>query len=195
MTNRPFPNWVIAVLALLALPAQAQTAAPKAVACPALLAHTQPRLQDERPVNLCDFSGKVLLVVNTASYCGYTGQYKGLEALHAKYKDRGLVVLGIPSNDFGSQEPGSNQQIADFCENTFGVKFPMLAKSHVLPGKGGPVNPLIAGLTASTGKAPGWNFHKYLVDRRGLAVASFGSATAPQDPAIVTGIEKLLDAK
>ncbi len=195
MTSRPFAFGVIAMLAAASSAALAQTPAAAAPACPALLAHTQPRLQDERPVNLCSYAGKVLLVVNTASYCGYTGQYKGLEALHARYKDRGLVVLGIPSNDFGGQEPGNNQQIADFCENTFGVKFPMLAKSHVLPGKGGPVNPLIASLTASTGKAPGWNFHKYLVDRRGQAVASFGSSTGPQDPAIVTGIEKLLDAK
>ena len=108
--------------------------------CPALLQQTQPRLQDERPIDLCSYSGRVLLVVNTASFCGYTDQYKALEALHARYQGRGLAVLGFPSNDFGGQEPGSNAKIAEFCENTFGVRFPMFAKSHVVAGRGGAVN-------------------------------------------------------
>ncbi|HSI55471.1 MAG TPA: glutathione peroxidase, partial [Ramlibacter sp.] len=106
------------------MPVQAQ--APAAAACPASLNHQFLRLQDEKPQSLCQYAGKVLLVVNTASYCGFTPQYEGLEALHAKYKDRGLVVLGFPSNDF-EQESGNNKQIADFCQNTYGVKFPMFA--------------------------------------------------------------------
>ncbi len=105
------------------------SAAPQA-ACPALLNHTFARLQDEKPQSLCQYSGKVILVVNTASYCGFTPQYKGLESVYSKYKDRGLVVLGFPSNDF-AQEKTNNQEIADFCENTFGVKFPMFTKTSV----------------------------------------------------------------
>ena len=175
---------------LLAPAAQAQGAA-----CPALLQQTQPRLQDEKPVNLCDNAGKVLLVVNTASYCGFTGQYKGLEALHAEYGPRGLVVLGFPSNDFGKQEPGSAKEIADFCENTFGVKFPMFAKSSVAPGAGRTVNPLFVALARKSGSAPKWNFHKYLVSRDGTQVLSFASAVEPKDPAFLKELEKLLKTK
>ena len=106
-------------------------AAPQAATagCPSLLNHTLPRLQDEKPVSLCQFSGQVVLVVNTASRCGFTPQYKGLTALHERYRDKGFVVLGFPSGDFGGQELGKNSQIADFCEDQFGVKFPMFAKS------------------------------------------------------------------
>ena len=116
---------------LLVLGASAQAAD-----CPEILRHQFPRLQDEAPQNLCQYAGKVILVVNTASYCGFTNQYEGLEALYAKYEKRGLVVLGFPSNDFGKQEPGSAKEITDFCYNTYGVKFPMLSKSVVSgPGK------------------------------------------------------------
>ena len=111
----------------------AQSATPpgtQPASCPALLNHTFPRLQDEKPQSLCQYSGKVILVVNTASYCGFTSQYKGLEAVYSQYKDKGLVVLGFPSNDF-AQEKGNNQDIADFCESTFGVKFPMFTKTAV----------------------------------------------------------------
>src|SRR3990167_5463873 len=131
---------IFAGLAASLLPAA--RAAPNA--CPALLQLTQPRLQDEKPVNLCEHAGKVVLVVNTASYCGFTGQYKSLEALDATYRSRGLVVLGFPSNDFGQQEPGSGKEIAEFCENTFGVKFPMFAKSRVVASAGASANPLFA---------------------------------------------------
>src|SRR3954466_13510303 len=148
--------------ALLQTVALAQAAprapAPSAAACPALLNQQFLRLQDEKPQNLCQYAGKVLLVVNTASYCGFTPQYKGLEDLYGRYRDRGLVVLGFPSNDF-SQETGSNKDIADFCENTFGVKFPMFAKSSV---RGRDANPLFRQLAAKTGRQPLWNFHKYL---------------------------------
>ena len=159
-----------------------------ASACPALLQHSFPRLQDEKPQSLCQYSGKVLLVVNTASYCGFTGQYKELEALYARYRDRGLVVLGFPSNDF-AQETGSNQQIAEFCENTFGVKFPMFAKSSV---KGEQASPLYRQLTQATGTAPRWNFHKYLVGRDGRVIDQYSSLTAPDNKALVRAIEQQL---
>lgn len=171
--------------------AAAASAAPN---CPALLQQTQPRLQDEKPIDLCDHAGKVLLVVNTASYCGYTPQYKSLEALYARYREQGLVVLGFPSNDF-SQEPGSDQSIAEFCENTFGVKFPMFAKSSVAPGAGRKVNPLFVALGQRSAQVPQWNFHKYLVARNGETVLSYPSAVDPKDPGFLKDLEKLLKAK
>lgn len=177
------PLFVLAALAVLAPAAQA--AAP---ACPALLQHTFPRLQDEKPQPLCQYAGKVLLVVNTASYCGFTPQYKGLEALHAKYKDAGLVVLGFPSNDF-AQEKASNQEIAEFCENTFGVRFPMFARSAV---RGSDANPLYRQLAQSSGRAPLWNFHKYVVSRDGRVVANFTSMTGPDDKDLVRTLEQEL---
>ena len=160
-----------------------------AESCPALLDHRFPRLQDEASQSLCDYRGKVVLVVNTASYCGFTGQYDGLEKMYAKYRDRGLVVVGFPSNNFGSQEPGSNKEIAEFCRLTYGVKFPMFAKSDVV---GAATNPLYRQLAAATGDRPAWNFHKYLIDRSGLKVSSFSSRTAPDSPAFVAAVEKAL---
>jgi len=174
-------------------PAQAQPATgPTGDACPALLQHNFPRLQDEKPQSLCQYAGRAVLVVNTASYCGFTGQYAGLEALHRRYQARGLVVIGFPSNDFGRQEPGSNQAIADFCENTFGVKFPMFSKTVVL---GPSAHPLFQQLAQRSGERPGWNFHKYLIARDGQTVRSFASAMAPDHPAIVREIEKILSVK
>jgi glutathione peroxidase len=170
--------------------AQAQTPA-AAAACPALLNHTMPRLQDEKPQSLCQYTGKVLLVVNTASYCGFTPQYKGLEALYAKYKDQGLVVLGFPSNDF-AQEKSNNKDIADFCDNTFGVKFPMFAASSV---KGDQANPLFKQLAAQGATAPRWNFYKYLIGRDGKLVDNYSSMTAPDSKGLVSAIEKSLGAK
>ena len=148
-----------------------------------------------KPVRLADHAGQVLLIVNTASACGFTPQFAGLEKLWAAYRDRGLVVLGFPSNDFGGQEPGTAKQIADFCENTFGVKFPMFAKSHVAPGAGRTVNPLFVALAQRSGAAPTWNFHKYLVSRNGEVVISHASAVDPKDPAFVRDLEKLLKTK
>ena len=157
--------------------------------CPALLRHTFQRLQGGQAQSLCDYRGKVVLVVNTASYCGYTNQYEGLEALYRKYRDRGLVVVGFPSNDFGGQEPGTNQEIAEFCRSTYGVQFPMFEKSSV---KGVADNPLFVDLAARTGERPQWNFHKYVIDRRGEKVASFRSAVAPDSRELVGTIERLL---
>ena len=182
--------------AALLLTILAQAAAQAAPACPALLQHRLPRLQDEKPVDLCSYSGKVLLVVNTASQCGFTPQYKALEALHQRYADRGLVVMGFPANDFGSQEPGSNEAIADFCENQFAVKFPMFAKSVVKPGTSAAgVNPLYRALISKAGTAPQWNFHKYLVSRDGSTVISRPSEVDPMDPGFVRELEKLLNQK
>lgn len=180
----------IASLFGLTSPASAQT--PTAGACPAILKHQFNRLQDEAPQNLCQYAGKVTLIVNTASYCGFTSQYQGLEALYAKYAAKGLVVLGFPSNDFGKQEPGSSKEIADFCYNTYGVKFPMFSKSVV---SGSKPNPLYVELAKATGKTPEWNFHKYLVDRSGKVIASFPSDLGPESAAIVGSIEAALNKK
>jgi glutathione peroxidase len=177
-----------------AAPAQAQTAsnapAPAAASasCPAVLKHTFNRLQDEAPQDLCQYAGKVVLVVNTASYCGFTPQYQGLEALYAKYASRGLVVLGFPSNDF-KQESGDAKKIADLCYNTYGVKFPMFASSSVT---GATANPLYTDLIKATGNQPKWNFNKYLIDRNGKVVEYFPSKVTPQDPALVSRIEQAL---
>jgi len=154
-------------------------------ACPALLDHALNAL-DERPQSLCQYAGKVLLVVNTASQCGYTPQYDGLEALYRKYRGRGLVVLGFPSNDFGGQEPGSNKEISSFCVNEYAIDFPMFAKSALA------ANPFYAGLVKTTGVAPSWNFHKYLVDRSGRRVESFATRVEPHDPKLVATLERLL---
>lgn len=159
--------------------------------CPALLQHTFARLQDEKPQSLCQYSGKVVVVVNTASFCGFTPQYEGLEALYSTYRNRGLVVLGFPSNDF-SQESGSNKDIAAFCENTFGVKFPMFAKSSV---SGKTANPLFRQLALATGTSPQWNFYKYVVGRDGKSVSSFNSMADPKSAAFVSAIEKQLAAR
>jgi glutathione peroxidase len=159
--------------------------------CPSLLQHSFPRLQDDAPQNLCQFTGNVVLVVNTASYCGFTRQYDGLERVYEKYKEQGLVILGFPSNDFGQQEPESNKKIADFCQNTYGVKFPMFAKSHV---KGVNANALFKQLAQATGDTPGWNFHKYLINRDGQQVQSFPSQIAPQSQTLTDAIEKMLQS-
>lgn len=170
-------------------PAMPLAVAPTSATCPAILTHSFNRLQDEAPQNLCQYTGKVVLVVNTASYCGFTGQYEGLEALYAKYKDKGLVVLGFPSNDFGKQEPGTDKEIADFCFNTYAVKFPMFSKTVV---SGPNRNALFAQLAKETGTTPKWNFYKYLIDRNGKVVDSYNSMTKPQGKGLVADIEKLL---
>ena len=157
-------------------------------ACPALLDRQVQTIQ-EQPQSLCDYRGKVLLVVNTASQCGYTPQYEGLEALYRKYRGRGLVVLGFPSNDFGGQEPGSNKEIAAFCVNQYAIDFPVFAKSSLK------TNPLFLDLAKASGHAPAWNFHKYLVDRSGRQVHSFDSRVDPGDPQLLAVIERLLQAK
>jgi glutathione peroxidase len=159
-----------------------------AVGCPPVLNRSMDTILD-KPQSLCEYAGKVVLVVNTASECGYTPQYDGLEALYRKYRSRGLVVLGFPMNDFGGQEPGSNREIAAFCVNQYAIDFPMFSKTSLK------TNPFYAELAKATGQAPKWNFHKYLIDRSGKRVQSFETRVAPQDPKLVSTIERLLEEK
>lgn len=147
-------------------------------------------LVGDREVNLCEeYRGKVVLVVNTASKCGFTPQYEGLEALYRKYKDRGLVVLGFPSNDFGAQEPGTAKQIQEFCKNTYGVEFPMFEKTVVTERN---ADPLYKVLGSKAGEYPQWNFHKYLIGRDGNLIASFPSREEPTSERIVKKLESVL---
>jgi glutathione peroxidase len=129
-------------------------------------------------------------VVNTASYCGYTSQFEGLQALNTKHAARGLVVLGFPSNDF-KQEDADAKKTADVCFSTYGVKFPMFMP---VPVRGSAAHPLFAQLAQATGQSPSWNFNKYLVDRQGRAVAHFGSNTSPGSASLVAAVEKALAA-
>lgn len=186
--HRNLISWLFGLCALLS----GLQIAHAASTCSPLLSHTFSRLQDEAPQNLCQYQGKVILVVNTASFCGFTSQYEGLEKIYAKYKDQGFVVLGFPSNDFGQQEPGSNKDIAEFCKNTYDVKFPMFSKSVV---SGSNPNPLFKMLIAKTGTTPKWNFYKYLIDRNGNVIDSYGSMTKPTSSSITNQIEKLLGEK
>ena len=164
--------------------------APLALACSPLLDVSMRALAGKEPVHLCEkFDGKVLLIVNTASKCGFTPQYEGLEAMHAKYEAQGFSVLGFPSNEFMGQEPGTEAEIKEFCTLTYGVKFPMFEKTQV---KGDDASVLYKRLKEATGDAPGWNFHKYLVDRNGKVVKSFGSRTKPDDKELVGLVEKLI---
>jgi glutathione peroxidase len=187
---------IVGIAAFLALggasmrPVAAADTAP--AECPALLRDSFNGLQTGKPQSLCDFRGKVLVIVNTASYCGYTKQYEGLEALYRKYKNQGLVVIGFPSNDFGSQEPGSNKEIAEFCRTTYGVAFPMFEKTSVARLE---TQPLYASLVKATGKAPKWNFHKYVVDRTGTRAASYANAVEPTQRDFVASIERLFAEK
>jgi glutathione peroxidase len=188
MLTRSICVFVLAALAALAAPAPSAAAESP---CPSVLDHKFANLMDE-PVSLCQFRGEVLLIVNTASECGYTPQYEGLEALYRRYRDKGFAVLGFPANDFGAQEPGANKQIAEFCQVNYGITFPMFAKTSVV---GANANPLYRALAARTGKPPRWNFHKYLLDRSGQPVAAFESAVEPADPRLTAQIEKLLAAR
>ena len=158
--------------------------------CPPLLNHTFTTLQDGKPMPLCQYAGKVILVVNTASYCGFTSQYDGLEKLYARLKDRGLVVLGFPSNDFGEQEPGSDKEIAEFCRLTYGVEFPMVGKTVV---KGSGANPFYRRLAEITDSRPKWNFHKYLISRDTGEVVAFSSLTKPDDRDLLKKIDEFLN--
>ena len=140
---------------------------------------------------LSSFGGKVLFIVNTASQCGFTRQYKGLEQLYKQYRDRGLVVIGVPSNDFGGQEPGTDDEIQAFCETRFGVTFPVVKKE---PLKGPSIHPFYAWAREvfGFGTAPKWNFHKYLVDRQGHLVDYFYSTTSASNPRLLRALESLL---
>ena len=149
---------------------------------------------DGQPTSLANYNGKVVLVVNVASKCGFTPQYEGLESLYSKYKDRGLVVLGFPANNFRNQEPGTNEEIKSFCQRTYGVTFPMFSKISV---KGDDQAPLYKFLTDTeanpqTGGEVQWNFTKFLADGNGKIIARFESKVAPDSPELISAVEKAL---
>ena len=180
--------FLFALLGFMALSTGTATAADGA--CPETLNFTKRTLAGDSEVNLCkEYLGKVVVVVNTASKCGYTYQYDGLEALYRKYKAKGLVVIGFPSNDFGGQEPGTEKQIQAFCRLTYGVEFPMYEKTRTSRYNAGPIYRTLARLS---GEYPQWNFHKYVLDRNGKLVASFNSKVEPQSKEIISTIEGLL---
>jgi glutathione peroxidase len=144
-----------------------------------------------KPLKMADYKGKAVLVVNTASKCGLTPQYKGLEALWKSYKDKGLVVLGVPSNDFAGQEPGSESEIKEFCELRYGVDFPLTSKEHVI---GGSAHPLYQWVAKELGDAaaPKWNFHKYLIAKDGSIAGTFGSRVEPEAAELKQAIDKAI---
>lgn len=161
-----------------------------ALQAPAILNFTMNSL-DGKPVNLARYQGKVILVVNVASECGYTPQYQGLQDLHKKYSSRGLSVLGFPSNDFGQQEPGNNAEIADFCRKNYGVEFDMFSKI-VVNGSG--QAPIYKALTsdAKFGGQVGWNFEKFLIGKDGKVIARFSSDVEPTSAEMIGAIEAAL---
>lgn len=173
-------------------------------ACVALAGDARPASEDSSVLDftmvrldgsaqpLAEFKGKVLLIVNVASQCGYTPQYEGLERLYEQKKDQGFVVLGFPANNFGQQEPGSSEEIAEFCTSKFGVKFPMFEKVSVTGADQHPLYRRLASQPAPIGGDPKWNFTKFLVDRSGNVVARYEPKVKPDDPALVSQIDALL---
>ena len=187
MHRFPLRPALVALLMLAFLPATAS-----AQTCSTLLDRELRPLAGKTPESLCKHQGKVLLIVNTASKCGLTPQYEALEAMHERLAPRGFAVLGFPSNDFLGQEPGTEEEIQEFCKLTYGVTFPMYEKVKV---KGKDASPLYLQLRKATGDTPGWNFHKFLIGRDGEVAASFGSRTKPDDPALMEKIEALLESE
>ena len=176
-----------------AMSTETNAADTKAGDCPASLNFTEKTI-DGKEKSLCDYKGDVVLVVNVASKCGYTPQYTGLEELNKKYRDRGLRILGFPSNDFGAQEPGTEEEIKQFCSLNYGVTFDMFSKVAV---KGDAKAPLYAYLTSGGGNPSlagdvKWNFQKYLIDRKGNLVAVFPSKVEPMSEELTSAVEKLL---
>lgn len=162
-----------------------------AAACTDLTDHQLEQLGGAEEWHLCEqFDDEVLLIVNTASRCGFTPQFAGLQVLHDRFADRGLTVIGVPSNDF-RQELSDAGAIESFCRVNYGVTFPMARKQHV---RGETAHPLYKRLARAAGEAPSWNFHKYLIGRDGNLVGSFASAVTPESPALVAAIERALEA-
>lgn len=154
--------------------------------CPSVLKFVKRKLNSQETVNLCEeYQGKALLIVNTASYCGFTPQFEGLEAMYDKYKDQNFAILGFPSHDF-NQEADDEGKTAELCELTYGVKFPMFEPTVVT---GDDQDPLYRMLTNATGEEPSWNFNKYLVDKNGKIVKHYGSRVKPSDDELVADIE------
>lgn len=163
-----------------------------AAECPALLQYQLPQLRSKETIDLCQrFAGKPLLIVNTASHCGFTPQFKGLEVLYKRYKDQGFEVLGVPSDDF-KQEAASTEETAKVCYLNYGVTFAMTQPQHVT---GDDAIPLYKELRAQSGQAPRWNFYKYVVDRQGKVFAQFSSLTKPDDPDLLKAVEQALASK
>lgn len=163
-----------------------------AAECPALLQHQLQQLRSQETIDLCQrFAGKPLLIVNTASHCGFTPQFKGLEALYKRYKDQGFEVLGVPSDDF-KQEAATTEETAKVCFVNYGVTFAMTQPQHVT---GDDAIPLYKELMAQSGQAPRWNFYKYVVDRQGKVIAQFSSRTKPDDPDLLKAVEQALASK
>lgn len=159
--------------------------------CPAALNFTMRALDEEREVNLCEeYKGKLVMIVNTASKCGFTGQFEGLENLYSKYKDRGFVILGFPSNDFANQDPGSEKEVAEFCRLTYGVKFPMFEKTRAAKANASPIYQTLAELAG--GKYPKWNFYKYVISPEGEMIGNYSSFTKPNAKRLVKLIEENL---
>lgn len=158
--------------------------------CDAGVKYMSRRLGSDQTDNLCEtYQGQVLLIVNTASRCAFTGQYEALEKIYGEYRDRGFTVIGFPSNDFANQEPGSEREIKNFCRLTYGVQFPMYAKSVVTGEK---ANPVFKQLALMAGNPPRWNFHKYLIDREGRLVDDYSSFTSPDSKSLTRAIESVL---
>ena len=179
--------FLITFVVTIFLPAENLSASE--TACPQTLNFTMRTLGSDQEVNLCNqYLGKVIVVVNTASKCGYTYQYEGLESLYNNYKDKGLVVVGFPSNDFGGQEPGTEKQIQTFCRLTYGVEFPMFEKTRVAKHHADPIYQVLGSLA---GEYPQWNFHKYILDRNGNLIASFNSRIEPQSKEVINTLEGL----
>lgn len=167
--------------------AEPKTGAISNTQCPATLDFTLRELDGDRKIHLCEeYKGKVILIVNTASKCGFTSQFEALEALHEKYKDKGFTVLGFPSNDFGAQDPGSEKEIAEFCRLTYGVKFPMFEKTHAAKSNASPIYKTLGDLADNY---PKWNFHKYLLNTKGELIADFSTFTSPDSKKLVKMIE------
>lgn len=155
-----------------------------------LLDHSFKKLASDEVVNLCEsYSGKVILIVNTASKCGNTPQYEGLESIYQEYSDQGLVVLGFPSNNFFGQEPGTEEEIKEFCRLTYSIQFPMFEKTEV---KGKKAHPFFTALNQASGTYPTWNFHKYIIGKDGQFVSEIGPRTKPRDKRIISVIEQEL---
>lgn len=172
-------------------PAVAETEAEERME-PATLFEIEARRLGGRTESLEGYRGQVLLIVNTASRCGYTPQLEGLQALYDRYRERGFSVLGFPSNDFAGQEPGTDAEIGAFCRSNYGVEFPMFSKVRVTGADAHPIYAYLTSLAEPVGGPVQWNFQKYLIDRHGVVVARYASKVRPQDPALVGEIERLL---
>lgn len=180
------------ILTLAFLGSMAWSAPAAASECGNILGHSVQQLKTRESVDLCEqFKGKTLIVVNTASKCGFTPQFEALEALYQRYKDQGLVVLGFPSNDF-RQEHNDEEKTAEVCYLTYGVEFPMFSTTSV---RGDNANPVFKALIAKTGESPAWNFNKYLVSKDEQQVVHFGSRTSPDDAKFIAELEKMLAAE